>query len=47
MFVPLAADFLDGVDSLDLLLESSIVVVLLAAGSGVLRLAARRSGHAR
>ena len=47
MFVTLGADFLDGVDSLDLLLESSIVVVILAAGGGLLRLALRRSGQAR
>lgn len=47
MFVPLGAGFLDGEDSLDLLLGSSAVVVLMAAGSGLLRLAVRRSGLAR
>ena len=38
MFVPLGAAFMDGEDTLDLLLESSILVVLIAAGSGLLRL---------
>jgi hypothetical protein len=47
MFVPLGEGFLGGGDGLDLLVGSVVVVVLLATGTGLLRLAVRRSGHAK